>query len=267
MLYNGLLEISHARPVSTKACKKISKPINFLTLDLETRTLIDGNLEVISSCIYDGTIYKTFYLTDYLDSDALLEATIKFLLSEKYNNYKVYIHNSSSFDIIFLFKHILELKSKGYELKVIKREDKFISITINNNNNDFTLTFYDSILLLPSSLSKLSKAFNVESKLPFNLEDNDTADLSDPNFRSRLLEYNKQDCKVLYDVIKAFNLNFIKLFKMGILESPTLPSLAFRLFKSNFLKHDIELTFSKDYINYKEAYRGGAVDGYRERGK
>jgi len=136
--------------------------------------------------------------------------------------------------------------------------------------------------LLPASLQNLAKAFNIgpaepeAGKLSFNTLDNDTADLNDPNFRDKLLAYNLQDCRVLYEVIKAFNQNFVKLFKMSALKAPTLPSLAYKLFTRNYLKHEacpsegaggIELTFAEDYKNYKEAYRGGAVDVYRPWGK
>jgi hypothetical protein len=93
----------------------------------------------------------------------------------------------------------------------------------------FEISIYDSYLLLPNSLSKLSRAFGVEGKISFNVLNNDTIDLNDPIFRSNLLEYNKQDCKVLYDVLTAFNNNFKDLFNMSILGSPTLPSLAFKL--------------------------------------
>ena len=242
----------YARPVSTKAYKKNSKdttiskikPVNILTLDLETRKLSDNNLEVISSCIFDGTNYYTFYLTDYLTPEALLEATVETLL--KFNGYKVYIHNSSAFDAIFLFKHILDLKAKGYEVNILKREDKFIKIAITKTEiktktknitsptlkegviitskltTVFNLTIYDSLLLLPHSLGKLSKAFNVSGKLDFNVLENDAADLSDLKFRERLLAYNQEDCKILYDVILSFNNIFKDLFKLTILDSPTL---------------------------------------------
>ena len=49
--------------------------------------------------------YHTFYLTDFISEEELLRATVKVLTNPKYNGYKVYIHNGSSFDLIFLFKY------------------------------------------------------------------------------------------------------------------------------------------------------------------
>jgi hypothetical protein len=104
--------------------------IKILTLDLETRQLSTGCLEVISSALYDGQDYHTFYLTDYINQEELLITTTKVLIDPKYNNYQVYIHNFSLFDAIFLFKYILALDKQGYLIEILKREDKFIKITI-----------------------------------------------------------------------------------------------------------------------------------------
>jgi hypothetical protein len=124
-------------------------------------------LEVISSAVYDGLDYYTFYLLDYNTQEDLLIATTKVLTNPKYNGYNVYIHNFSLFDAIFLFKYILALSKEGYKIDFLKREDKFIKITISKKETKFRLTIYDSLLLLPDSLSNLATAFNVEGKLAF----------------------------------------------------------------------------------------------------
>ena len=53
------------------------------------------------------------------------------------------------------------------------------------------ITLYDSLLLLPNSLTKLAEAFNVSGKLSYNVLNNNQADLNDPVFRANLLDYNK----------------------------------------------------------------------------
>jgi hypothetical protein len=202
---------------------------HILCLDLETRRLDNGNLEVISSAIYDGIDYYTFYLTDYINQEELLITTTKVLIDPKYNNYQVYIHNFSLFDAIFLFKYILALDKQGYLIEILKREDKFIKITIGkelSRDRYFEIALFDSYLLLPSSLSTLSETFGVAGKLTHNILNHSNANLYDPTFRSNLLAYNKQDCKALYDVMVAFNSNFKELFNTTIFNSPTLPSLA-----------------------------------------
>ena len=243
-----------------------------LTLDLETRRLANGSLEVISSCIYDGNEYITHYLIDYDNQNEMLTDIVKILT--KYNGYSLYVHNFSRFDGIFLFKYIIALKKDGYQVSFLKREDKFIKISIlkkgdNPKEQDkFNLAIYDSYLLLPNSLSTLGMAFNVEGKLEHNVLNHDQANLNDLKFKDKLLAYNKQDCLALYNVILTFNKTINELFKIEVFNVPTLPSLAFKVWKSRFVSRNIQIpiTWWEDYNNYKEAYQGGAVDVYKPYG-
>jgi hypothetical protein len=250
----------------------LNSEFNILTLDLETRKLSNNELEVISNCIYDGKHYKSFYLTDYdMDQDLLLKASIDYLLNPKYNNYSIYAHNLSHFDGIFLLKNIVELKKLGYEIKMLYKDDKMISIEIKrseavsrklgyNNPESFSIIFYDSFLILPTSLNKLAKSFNLETKIEFDVLSNDSADLNDNNFRERLFKYNKYDCFLLYQILKRFRIEIINLFGIDISKSPTLPSLAFKIFVNRFLDQKIDITLLEDYMKMSKGYRGGAVD-------
>lgn len=79
-------------------------------------------------------------------------------MNEKYNNYKVYIHNLSRFDGIFLLRILATIAD--LKLDIIQKDDKMIALTLNYGNK-CKITFHDSMLFLPSSLDKLSKAFNI----------------------------------------------------------------------------------------------------------
>lgn len=48
-------------------------------------------------------------------------------------------------------------------MDIVRKDGKFINIKITYNDK-YTLTFKDSLLILPSSLSKLAKSFNIENK-------------------------------------------------------------------------------------------------------
>ena len=75
--------------------------------------------------VYDGMYYKIFYLTDYDNVEQLIITTFNYLLSPKYHNKIVYIHNFVKFDLIFileiLHKHfnvsIKSLRKKLFQLK------------------------------------------------------------------------------------------------------------------------------------------------------
>lgn len=186
---------------------------------------------------------------------------VKTLVSVKYNGFSVYIHNFSSFDGIFLFKHIANLKLEGFNIKILKRDINFLSITISKNK--FKLIIYDSLLLLPSSLNKLATSFGIENKLNFNVIENDNANLNDLNFKENLLKYNQHDSFILYHVILSFFKIIKDLFKIDIISCPTLSSVAFKIYKNKFLKKKIAITWANEYEDFKKAYHGGAVDVYK----
>jgi hypothetical protein len=149
-----------------------------------------------------------------------------------------------------------------------RKEDKIISLVIANLDTGFKITIYDSFLLLPKSLSKLALSFGLDSKLDFDVLSSDTANLTDIGFKEKLLEYNKYDCKLLYDILIKFQAEIASLFKISIKNVPTLPSLAFKIFRTNFMKDNkLAITSLEDYREISKGYRGGAVDVYKPEGE
>jgi hypothetical protein len=125
----------------SKSCRKITtvnrstyRSKDFITYDIETKT-IDGLMIPYCICLYDGSNHKVFYITDYdhlnltvkEKSDLMLKDSILFLLKPKYNNFKVYAHNFSYFDGIFLMKILTEMNGV---VKPIIRDGKFIETKI-----------------------------------------------------------------------------------------------------------------------------------------
>ena len=72
-----------------------------ITYDIETRN-INNSLTPYCVCIYDGTQSYSFYLSDYDSVNSMLNASIKHLLNPIYNKHKIYVHNLSYFDGIFI---------------------------------------------------------------------------------------------------------------------------------------------------------------------
>ena len=110
--------------------KKLSgKPFlinKFITMDLETIN-VNGKLIPYVIAHYVGTSSQTFYVTDYRDHKDMLIACIKSLMQRKYNGYKVYLHNFSNFDGIFLFNILTELSN---DIKPIINDGNFIKYYI-----------------------------------------------------------------------------------------------------------------------------------------
>jgi hypothetical protein len=79
------------------------------------------------------------------------------LMINKYDNYRIYIHNLANFDAIFILKILAQLAI----CKPIIHHDKIIFIQCNYKG--YVIHFRDSQQLLLTSLLKLGKSFNVET--------------------------------------------------------------------------------------------------------
>jgi hypothetical protein len=267
----------------------------FIVMDLETRTL-NGKMSCYCVSICGDNELKSFYLSDYLNETDLLQNSIKFLMKRKFHNYVVYLHNFSNFDAIFLLRIITSLSDN---IRPIIKDGKIINLQFKFANK-YIISFRDSLLLLPSSFSrkrpKLSKQFNVENKgiFPYKFVNNSNISLdyhgivpafeyfdnisheeynnyakqfnNDWNLRNETIKYCELDCKVLKQVINKFSDNIFNSFRLDILKFTTLSSLAFAIFRSQFMrKNNIPLIHGEIYNFIKESYTGGSVDVFKPR--
>lgn len=279
-----------------KAESKINS--NFITLDLETRTLY-GIISPYCVGIYDGKIESSFYLSDYNNSDEMMITAIKSLMKRKYHGWNVYIHNLSHFDGIFLLRLITQVGN----LKPTLKDGNIINLNLSWKNSNgksvYDINFRDSLLLLPNSLRKLSKAFNVENKgiFPYRFVNDPTISLqyegltpnisfyddvsidnnqlliSGPitnkwNLREETIKYCLLDCVVLYQILSKFNELIFTKWNLNVHRFPTLSSLAFGIFRAHYLgEHKIPKLGGDIYDFIKQAYTGGRVDVFKPQGK
>jgi len=150
-------------------------------MDLETRT-IDKEMKPFCISTFDGKIAISYYLSDYKNSEVLMiEAALKSIMKSKYDGYKIYFHNFSYFDGIFLIKHLSNLSKLN--LKPIVKDGRFINFPFKFRSEKggkiYTIYFRDSYLLLPSSLRKLALSFYTELKgiYPYKFVDNNNLSL------------------------------------------------------------------------------------------
>ena len=205
----------------------------FLVMDIETYK-DNGVLIPYAVSIYNGEKYDYFYLSDYENSTQMLIAAVKSLMLRKYDTYKVYLHNFSHFDGIFLLD-ILNQLSENIEPQI--NDGIFKNIKFYYNNRKYKLYFRDSLIMLPASLEKLANQFNVESKGIFPHEFVESNNLNYEgavpdfkyfnkinsnqyreycakytyvpwNLKKESEIYCNKDCKVLYDILSIFLENF-----------------------------------------------------------
>ena len=261
---------------------------------MESRT-IDGIIIPYCISIYDEEHKISFYLSYYKDSNEMLTNAIKFLMVPKYHKYKIYIHNFSYFDGVFLLRILSNLSPK---IRPIIREGRLIDIRMTYLNK-YHIYFRDSLLLLPSSLKKLAINFNVENKslFPYEFVNNPNIHLdyigevpemkyfnniaeeeylnyinhfnNNWSLKNETIYYCEQDCRTLYQIIFEFQKRIFDLFRIDIHKYPTLASLALAIYRSNYLKdeYNIPLIDGERYNFIKKSYTGGSVDVYKPLGK
>ena len=261
----------------------------FVTMDIETIN-DNGNLIPYLICGYNGVKY----ITSYAHADPVLVQQELFsyfmdqLLSSSFSTSKlliVYAHNLTGFDGIFLMKHLLSFGK--VEPLLFNGKLKSIKLIIPGGR---TVIFKDSYLLLPLSLRKRCLAFKVDlvkGYFPFNLTNiyytgvfpkfehwtdislSEYTELSKTNkgkfwsFQQEAIKYCKLDCKCLYEVLIKFNKLIFNEFKVNIHKSPSLPALAMRIYKTQFMPlNSIYQILGKPEQNIRNSYSGGAVDVY-----
>jgi hypothetical protein len=285
---------------------KVTKPItkkrissdfkeDFITMDIETISNSGkGDGEILSPyllCWYDGKRDKShsyFVLPNGDNFPNIISKVMKDICIRKYKGYKIYFHNFSKFDGIFIIKHLVNI---GKCIPIIHK-GKIISFSFSPNwNKDFgKVTFYDSYLLLSSSLSKLSKSFQVDSPkdlFPTFLTDinyvgsvPDIKYFKDINildynnykkrwenkgenwdFKKEAIAYCKIDCKALFQILSKFSKLIFERFHLNIVNFPTLPSLAFSIYRSSYYKNEIIHQLSGDIdSDIRTGYTGGSTD-------
>ena len=154
-------------------------------MELETRT-IDGIMVLYCISIYEDDKIKIWDILLNNNEDMLIQA-IKSIMITKYNDYKIYLHNFSKFDVTFLINILSQLTDNIIKPKI--RDGRYIEFKFSfgpksnkdekEKNNKINLYFRISLLLLPSSLKELAIILKVDNKVifPYKIVNNETIPL------------------------------------------------------------------------------------------
>lgn len=158
----------------TKIKRNMNLSNNFITMDLETRT-INGEMSSYCVVIYDGKDTKKFYLTAYENEKEMLRSSILYLMKRKYHNHKIYLQNFSRFDAVFLLTVMTDISD---QVQPVLRDGRYIDLILKFAK--YKIFFRDSYLLFPDKLRNLCKNFGVEDKgiFPYRFVNNENIPLN-----------------------------------------------------------------------------------------
>jgi len=259
---------------------------NIVSADLET--YLKDNEMVVYLASFAKDIKSNFFFNK--NPRILFESLFSSLFSSENRFHQIYFHNLSGFDGFFLIKQLLNL---GYIIDPLIHNGKLIQLKVKKkkNRND-TFVIKDSFLLLLSSLENLAKYFKLENKkgiFPYLLKDIDyigpypdykffnknKVSLKEYllekgkyqnilwDFRKESINYCVNDSKLLLGVMNKFARLIFDRFKLNLRNYPTLPSLAFAIFRAHYLpKGDLGLIDLKGKISadIRLSYTGGSTD-------
>lgn len=149
---NNLVLKKQSRKVEFLAPIKKTLYLNkkYLVMDIETK-LINNIFTPVCISIFDGLTSKSFLVMDYdNNTKTLFLNAFEYLKDPAYDNYRVYLHNFSKFDGIFMFCEMTEIFD---EIDPRIRDDNFINIKVKYSSSlrkkPYHFIFRDSLLILP----------------------------------------------------------------------------------------------------------------------
>jgi DNA polymerase type B, organellar and viral len=293
IIYIDNFNVTHFDRLMQNSFIPISKPnmnlnTNIVTFDIETYVK-DGKFIPFACGWYDGDFIRTYYLTDYKSSYEMLLLALTEMLD--FNpNAKVYIHNFSNFDYMFIIKVLFE----NFNVKPYFKDNKVINLIYSHKSDDKTKIYiYDSYLILPSSLRTLAIKYKVSNQkgfFPYNFVNESTLDYIGItpdismfngitpeefegvvsytwNLKNEVIRYLELDLKSLYQVMNIFIKDIFNLEKVDITKLPTNSSIAFKIFRTNYLENSkLPIIKGIAHNEMRNAYYGGVVEVFKNEG-
>lgn len=239
---------------------KPRKTFKISTIDLEATTYNEQTGENKDKVDLIGFYFKEKYI--HFNNPNALWDYIKDNIKELHG-YICFAHNGGGYDFLFMINCNQEHKNN------IK-----INVTINGRITDFEyfvvkgkkkykIIFRDSYKVLTSSLARLGRSFGFQkTEMPSWLE-NEKNGMTFKEHYKMSIEYNKNDCVILYNIINAFlddeTFHYLKSIPL------TISSLALRTFKHMYgVKRLCEISnasYNDKYI--RKSYSGGRVEVFK----
>jgi hypothetical protein len=249
---------------------KISRQLKSLsTMDIETIDYNGKQIPIAISTAYAVNKSKLFLINRDLlliDHDKainnLWKEYLNFILdnSEYFKN--IFVHNLGSFDGYLLYPGLSEILLPNEISCIFDNQNKFIQIKINKNNT--TITWKDSYRVFPVSLDNLSKVFNVigkSSKYDINFNNLNLFDNTD--LLNSFKTYSLQDSICLLNALNKAQEIYSNDNDIDISDVLSTSCLSLKIFRKDFLKHNIPILKNWQDNFIRKSYLGGSTDYYK----
>lgn len=187
---------------------------------------------------------------------------------EKYNKTYIYAHNFSGYDIYSFLDDIKTYFINNF--RVVEIGGRFVEFTLYKkiNGKEYCVIFRDSYKILPSKLAKLGESFGYPKteQPPFDHKIYNNAQIGGEMYYKQMynevMKYNKNDCVILYNILKEFFEHTPYTFSSIPL---TAPSLAFKTWQQMMkIKMCSELTDAWKYDDFiRKSYAGGRTEVFK----
>ncbi|RIB00114.1 hypothetical protein C2G38_2235600 [Gigaspora rosea] len=298
------------RKFSTKVSNEEVNVNNIVVADLEALVTSKGENVPIFVAYYtyrNGNEICEIYNYDDYDHDpqAML---VKFWCDLITNcpNTNVYFHNWAGYDAFHTLDGLV-LAAQMYNCNIVPfvKNSKIIEIKLVNKDTKMViLTVKDSFLLLPMSLAKLTKSFEVETikghfphyfnplehgldnlnyigPIPeykyFEAQRTNQVEYAELkakyqdnwSFVQEMTSYLRDDVRGLYQVLEKFFLGIHETMDVNVSNSNTMPSVALKSWKETYKhidkKPDIYSLNKQTSLLLRDSYLGAIVDVYKPR--
>ncbi|KAF6139864.1 hypothetical protein GIB67_009711 [Kingdonia uniflora] len=222
--------------------------------------------------------FKTFYSENYNHfMPAFVDKSNRTMLGflESFENVDnitgiriVYFHNFSRFDGILILKYYT---SNGgiYTIKPLMRNMRIYELVVFRDNKKI-LIFRDSLTFLPGSLAELATNLCPHLGVKGSIQHDKLRALMLQNQRGQLLDYMRQDIRLLAGVVMVAQEIYWTEYNIDITSCLTLSSLAMKISRSRYYndkEFPIHIPNRNEDEFFRSGYYGRHADMYKPYGK
>ena len=209
------------------------------------------HLKSISFILPEKVYYNLSNLENYIDT--LWNEVFTYLITTLTDkNNIIFCHNLGAFDGYFIFKYLSKHYPKNVEA-IVDAENRFITITF--KLEDRAYIFKDSCRIFPVSLDELCRIFEVKGKLSeYKSIYNSFITLTNTTIRQEFMDYGNMDSHCLFNALSKAQAYYFDKYHIDLADCLSLPALALKIFRTNYLQFEIPLLKSSQDIFVRRSY-------------